>query len=567
MKTKNFISLLGFLVFQGFMLGQNFGWVKQIGALLNDKGINILVDRSGNIYLKGVFGYDFDFDPGPGTHILSANGESDVFILKLDNAGNYIWAVNFGGPDMDYWFEHQSVFDLDSSGNVYLMGIFSGTADFDPGLGVNNMTASSLRSNYVCKINSSGNLIWAKQYEGGDLGWPAFLGIDPSRNILTVGKFSGTTDFNPGPGIDTLNGFDAGFITKLDSGGNFLWAKQIGQVPNCGRFSPSGEALLGGAFIGTVDFDPGTGLNNLTSSGSGINYDLFLLKLNSIGNFEWVKQFNCNGDQDMEAIKVNNNGDILMTSEFSGTIDFDPGPGTSNLTSIGNYDSYICCLDSSGNYKWANAFHGLGSSDEGIGMAIEVDQSSNILVCGEFDGSMDFDPGVGNVTLSGGGVFVTKLDQNGNYLASYQIMGNNNGGEGIVMDGSNNLYVTGYFKGTADFDPGAGVSNLISNSNSEDAFLLKLTNISTDIVHTSTKGEIIIFPNPANSSFTVVDQDHSGKMNDLQLTDATGRVVKVISNVNLVNGLKIDVSELSNGMYSIQIQSDEQFQVMKIVKQ
>ena len=81
----------------------DFLWTRVIGGCQNEDYVNsIALDPSGNIYTTGVFMYIGDFDPGPGTNELHAAGATDVFIHKLNPAGDFVWAKNIGSTSIDH---------------------------------------------------------------------------------------------------------------------------------------------------------------------------------------------------------------------------------------------------------------------------------------------------------------------------------------------------------------------------------------------------------------------------------------------------------------------------------
>ncbi len=74
-----------------------FVWALRMGGDLNDSGFSIAVDASANVYVTGQFSNSVDFDPGDGKFNLTSAGLADVFILKMDVSGNFIWAKSIGG--------------------------------------------------------------------------------------------------------------------------------------------------------------------------------------------------------------------------------------------------------------------------------------------------------------------------------------------------------------------------------------------------------------------------------------------------------------------------------------
>lgn len=117
---------------------QNLQWAKGMGGTNGAVGYSIAVDAFGNVYTTGSFQGTVDFDPGGGTYNLTSAGIQDIFISKLDAAGNFIWAKSIGGTSTDIGYS----IVLDSSGNVYTTGQFAGTVDFNPGGGTNSLTTA-----------------------------------------------------------------------------------------------------------------------------------------------------------------------------------------------------------------------------------------------------------------------------------------------------------------------------------------------------------------------------------------------------------------------------------------
>jgi hypothetical protein len=151
----------------------------------------------GDVYTTGIFQDTIDFNPGTGVANLSAVGEEDVFILKLDANGNFLWAKSFGGIEMDQGYS----IAIDAEGNVYTTGYFIDTVDFDPGTGVTNLSAVGGKDIFILKLDPNGNFVWAKSFGGIEgIG----IAIDGMGNVITTGYFSDTVDFDPGTGVMNL---------------------------------------------------------------------------------------------------------------------------------------------------------------------------------------------------------------------------------------------------------------------------------------------------------------------------------------------------------------------------
>jgi gliding motility-associated-like protein len=319
-------------------------WAKQMGGFSSDFVNSIAVDNSGNVYTTGWFQGGANFNPG-GVHNLTSVGGWDIFISKLDSDGNFVWVKQIGGTLNEYG----TAIAVDASGNVYTSGHFQGTADFDPGAGIYNLTSANEHDLFVSKLDTDGNFIWAKKMGGQGNNLMHALSLDAARNVYTTGRFEATVDFNPGTG--TYNLISAGssdiFVSKLDTDGNFVWAgKMGGNSIDIGKsifIDANQDLFITGEFQGTADFDPGAGTYHLTSAG---NFDKFIVKLNSAGLFNWAVRMGGGSNISSNSIFVDENNSIYTTGQFQGTADFNPGTSNHNLTSGGSWDVFISKLNS-----------------------------------------------------------------------------------------------------------------------------------------------------------------------------------------------------------------------------
>ncbi len=520
--NKNYIILLlAFFGLSNYLLNAqtpNLLWAKQMGGATTDRVYSIAVDATGNVYTTGAFTGTADFnpstDPNTGTYNLTAVGNYDIFISKLDASGNFIWAKQFGGISADYGYS----IAVDANGYVYTTGYFQGTVDFNPGNEVNNLTSAGSEDIFVSKLDASGNFVWAKSIGGSNSQIGYSIAVNSIGNVYTTGYFQSTVDFDPSAAgaynLTSVGYYDI-FVSALDASGNFLWAKRMGggsSAAGCGAvcrgsigksiaLDSNGNVYTTGYFPGTGDFDPGIGVYNLTAGGS-----TFVSKLDPSGNFVWAKQIGGGSTEGANSIAIDANSNVYTTGVFGSTDDFDPSNGVYNLTPIGSgTNTFISKLDASGNFVWAKSIGGgpggtcggpcYGSS----GNAIAIDANGNVYTTGFFRGAPDFDPGPGTYNLttyssSNFDIFVSKLNASGDFVWAIQMggpSGNNvnlpyDNGNAIALDANENIYTSGSFYFTADFDPGNGIFNLVSGNNSnntfEDIFVVKLCQITTPII-------------------------------------------------------------------------------------
>jgi hypothetical protein len=478
-----------------------FVWVRGMGGSSFDRGYSITLDGSGNQYITGRFEGTVDFDPGLGTTNLTSAGSYDIFILKLDSNGNFIWVKSVGGTGGDQGLS----IVLDGSDNLYITGWFADTADFDSGAGTSNLTSVGGTDVYLLKLDSSGNYVWAKSFGGTSDDYGHSIVLDGSGNQYITGKFKNTTDFDPGAGTSNLTsvGSEDIFILKLDTNGDFVWAKNVGGTNSDGGHSivkdSLGNIYITGWFGDTTDFDPGAGTSNITSVGSS---DIYVLKLDSSGNYVWAKNIGGVGNDRGFSMTLGGSDNLYITGWFADTADFDPGAGTSNLTSVGSSSDFVLKLDSSGNYVWAKSF---GGTTNNYGYSITLDGSGNQYITGNFQNTADFDPGVDTSNLTSAGstdVYLLKLDSSGNYVWAKSFGGTSaDAGHSITTDSLGNVYTTGYFQGIADFNPGLGVSNLTS-AGSADIFILKLGDVPPTLTEVTPPPQVTVNSNQVSYTFS-----------------------------------------------------------------
>ncbi len=376
------------------------------------------------------------------------------------------WARTWGGSDYDRGYGVAT----DDSGNVYVTGYFESTVDFDPG-GGDPHTSNGNGDVFLSKFDSSGNFEWVRTWGGSEWAIGREVAADGSGNVYVTGYFSGTVDFDPGGGDPhTSNGGRDVFLSKFDSSGNFEWARTWGGSSwDSGlgvAADSSGNVYVTGYFWGTVYFDPG-GDDPHTSNGGR---DVFLSKFDSSGNFKWVQTWGGSDSNYGWGVSADGSGNVYVTGHFTGTVYFDPGGGDPH-TSNGSIDVFLSKFDSSGNFEWARTWGGSGWDR---GCVVAADGSGNVYITGYFEGTADFDPGGGDPHTSNGDwdVFLSKFDSSGNFKWARTWGGPEiDFGLSVAADGSGNVYITGYFEGTVDFNPGDGDPH--TSNGGRDVFLSK----------------------------------------------------------------------------------------------
>ena len=491
-------------------------WAKKIGGSNNDRGYGITTDINGNVYTTGYFEGTVDFDPGPGVQNLTSNGNWDIFITKLDANGNLVWAKSIGSTSDDYgygittdingnvyttgYFEATVDFDpgpgvynlgprggfickldingnfiwakeyaqgkiavgqsicMDGIGNIVISGWHDGVVDLDPGVGVANFGLSGYNV-FMLKLDNQGNFLWAYSL---NTGWGTsnthHFSLDNTGNVYFGGNFLDTIDVDPGPGIFNcipISGSDI-YIIKLSSAGNFVWAKTIEGQNNDAIASivldKTGNIYCTGSFTFTTDFDPGPGIFNLVSNG-GIG-DIFICKLDNMGNFLWAKSMGGAGWEGGYDIAIDNLNNPYIAGWYDGNFDINPNAGIHTLNCAGQKDVYICKLDSMGNFLWAGSIGGIG---EDFISKLAIDDKGNISAIGYFSSSIDINLDASNYSLNTNGgtdIFILKFHNNGvfgriifDYNQNCLIEANEYGvnGRGLLLQPGNVIVQTNEF--------------------------------------------------------------------------------------------------------------------------
>ncbi|GAB5538026.1 MAG: hypothetical protein Salg2KO_01290 [Salibacteraceae bacterium] len=346
--------------------------------------------------------------------------------------------------------------ETDTDGNIYSVGWYNGTADFDPNAGVNNVSTGG-RNTYITKWDSAGNFIWQKQFGNPNQVVVTDFHMDKNGALFLTGLFVGNIDWDPGVGTTyiahTVNWNT--FIVKLDSSGSLVWAKTLSNAYNEGNTiltNDSGEVIVMGSYAGNIDLDPGVGTVYSSSGGGGGFFnqrDLYVLKLDESGNYISSVTWNTPLIYGVDAIVYRNHemavssktGAVFITGQFVANRDFDPGSGSFNMTPIsGGYDVFVLKLDSAFEFQWAKQLN----VESRLSMAIACDSLDRVYASGMGAyGFTDFDPGAGVYNLPGGNrvPFIWRLDSTGAFDWAGQLEHVSNYSlSSLYLDKKGNLY-------------------------------------------------------------------------------------------------------------------------------
>ncbi len=369
-----------------------FMWVKTIGGTGLDNPNYIHLDSVGNIYITGSFENTVDFNPGASTTNLSSVGVGDIFLLKLDNSGNYIFSKRFGGSGNEYG----TLLRSDVNGNIYLSGSF-----YSPSISFSGNTVNFLGNfaSFLVKLDPVGTASWAVAYHA----LTKDMALDDTANIYLTGSFYDINkDLDPGPGtfyVSSLGGNsdkDA-YILKLTTNGTFVWVNQINS---------------------SIYPDEGTGIA-IDSNGdiiSAMNYKtngVLLQKFSPGGTLSW----NNFGIDNSGSSVIRNNKLIVDAADqifLSGTITGGISWSGNQGNIFGSADVYI--------QKFSNAGQPIVGYEMVIGSfnienfsAFAIDYFGGLILIGDFQGTVDFNyssSAINNLTsVNNKDIFILKLSQ------------------------------------------------------------------------------------------------------------------------------------------------------------
>jgi hypothetical protein len=422
-------------------------WSMSFGDGSDQGALAVAVDASGNVIGTGFFNGTVDFGGG----VLTSAGGMDVFVAKFGPSGSHLWSKSFG----DGAGQTASAVTVDASGNVIIAGSFEGTLDFGGGA----FTSAGDKDIFVVKFGPDGSYLWSECFGDENEQAAEAVAVDASGNVILTGYFHGTVDFGGGEIASAGNG-DI-FVAEFGSNGVHLWSKSFGdgavQTASSVAVDASGNVIVTGYFYGTIDFGGG----ELTSAGWG---DIFVAKFGSDGAHLWSNRFGDGSEQAAEAVAVDGSGNVIVTGEFGGNVDFGGGA----LTSDGLQNLFIAKFGPDGDHLWSKRF---GHGNSQIARSVAVDASGNVIVTGYFRNTVDFGGGV--LTSAGDAdIFVAKFKSNATHLWSKRF-----GGElyqyarSVAVDASEDVIVAGLFESTVSF----GGDSLTSEGVGEDIFIAKFS--------------------------------------------------------------------------------------------
>ena len=520
--------------------GQVLEWAGQIEGAYYSPVRGMCMDASGNLWATGSYQGATDFDLGAGIYTMPGlPSEVWLYAAKYDMSGSLVWVGRFGGGT-GYFTNN---IEADGSGSVYVAGQFKGTGDFDPGPGSFLMSdvdpdILSQTDAFVLKLDTSGSFEWAIQFGDSATDYCRDMILDADGNVILALQVADTADMDPGPGVAILNvPYQTSVVVKLDANGVLLWYKDLG---------PPGSYPW-------VSLDTDASGNIWVASYSRIR------KFDPMGSVLL--------DLPLEVITaglvVDGTGSVYFTGGFEGTVDMDPSPGVSYVTSLGTLDLFCVKLDPFGALLWSVQLGGSGATS---GQIIELDPSGSVYLTGYYETTLDLDPGPGTWTAVSAGdpdILVVQLDSTGGFQGAMTLAGlEDQFAYGCLSVGPGEWVLHGSFEGTFDADPGPGVVDLTCTTY-PDGFIARYGSLSTDIAEDSGVDHLQIFPNPSGGEVNLLNLP-SGT-HEIVLLDALGAEQLRITPSSSGPMFRLDLGDHPNGPYWIKVVAQDRVVVTPII--
>lgn len=466
--------------FNNGFIGQysSIGHIQQVGQLgrYNNPSntfqsvSSVKLDDMDNIYIGGLFSGSIDFDPSiAGNTTLSSSGAfGDLFLAKYDKDGTYQWVFSLTSSSSR---AELTDVQIDSIGNVYIIGEYTGsTLDLDPSGGVTNVTNSGSKAVFLAKYSPAGSLIYANGFQTDNL---LGLAVDKSGNAVITGSFGGTLDINPGGGVNNIvaanNAFTA-YVAKFDPTGALVFANSYGGVGNSSGYAVAIDKNDGIYVTGFFDNMIDVDLNAGAQTLDANDGLMFVAKYDKDGNY--VNAFNMANGALGTSIAVDDDLNIIVSGLYSFDVNLDPAGSSAGEIEIdpsGTDDIFLAKYTSTGALVFANGLNGpLGQTQ----FCLAVDKMQHIYIAGSLYQTVDFDPSSGVANLTGVyDNYIAKYSPSGNYIYAVAAEANSYSELlGLDIDDKGGIFVGGYIDDRIDLEPGAGIYDLSSNLGSTGFF-------------------------------------------------------------------------------------------------
>jgi hypothetical protein len=498
----------------------------------------VVADAAGNTYVTGIFRDTLTL----GSSRLVSTGDYDVYVAKLNAAGEYQWAAQATG----YGWDLSNGVALDGAGNVYITGY---TESYELNFGPHKLTSiGSGATLYVAQLSPTG--VWQRATLASSPSYTfryiigTALVVDSAGAVYVTGGMNGTVQF----GATTLsNGGYGTFVAKLSPAGTWQWATLAGGSNDFGyaiALDKAGNPHIAGSFQ-----SPQVTFGTFTLTNRGFS-DIFVAKLSPAGAWQWVAQGGGRYGDVARSLAIDPAGNAYVTGGAGGdALRF----GSLTSTKADNSsDLFVAKLDAAGTWQWV-ALGGSAGQDAGVGIVL---QGSNLTVAGTLGGPTARFGALPPVAVSGDAdVGVVRLSTDGQWQWALGTGGaGSDYAQGLAAGPQDEARVVGTFEGASTaFGPTtlAGGASIDGKGNvfADAQFVLAVA----ELTQRSSAG-LTLWPNPSQGTVYATGLE-AGQ--PVQVFDSRGRLVAAdVRPAYEVQGLALP--KLAAGLYILRCGSQTQ---------
>ncbi|MCZ4408314.1 T9SS type A sorting domain-containing protein [Cryomorphaceae bacterium 1068] len=556
-------------VFFTFLLNSGFsqdplvsvGSQSAIGSTLIDNAVHTVIDSEGNRIVYGTFSEEIDFDQGVTEFIVEPLGSPDIFLASYSADGSLNWAFNLGRIGLNDGMTAHGL-GVDSENNVIISGGFSLTVDFDPSTLTSNLTAVQGQDGFVAKYDPMAQLVWVKQFGGTGSDLISAMAIDDQDNKLIGVRFGGEIDLDPSEEGENLvtpvGGLDAA-VVKLDADGNFDWSYLVAPDVNNEAVSALAVNANGDVAMGALVKGVTTGIP-VQSMLAGV--------LNSDGTEQWSYDFQNQGQANaISHISFSEDeANIYLGGRIQEDTDFDPSVNEEIISPL-FADPFISKHSTAdGSLAWAKYVESSSTADHCAGVH---ENNGVVFLAGSFDVLATFVPGDFGTQIPSNGasdVFVSVYEAESGDFVDAETFGGVGGerANDAFFAGAEGMVIVGQFSSSLGLVEG----EVIDAEGFEDAFFAEFSyafDLSAGI-ELSDKN-INLYPVPAIDQVFVQLKDITGNSVEIKVINIIGQTIFEGEYNDPTQKIKLDISNLNQGVYLVEIRVNGSSITKRLIKQ
>jgi hypothetical protein len=432
-------------------------WSTTYGDIYPDYADALFVDSSKNVYVTGRYRGDPALINGIDFPQSLSSSYQDFYVSKYDNSGNGTLNITYGSP-YNSLSDYSRGIVVDSSGNIYIAGLYPGDPPAQNGL---DLAVASDYAVFLLKYDSSGYGVWNVSLDSSGGSDGAYeVALDSSENVYIAGYYSGDPPLSYGIDLPAPNGITDAFVAKYDSNGNGLWSTTLGGSGQSYVYDlhidSSDNIYITGKYQGDPPLSSGIDLPAATGS-----WDAYVAKYDSSGSGLWASTFGSTDEENSNGVYADSSGNVYIVGQYRGNPPLSKGIDLPDSLAPGG-DIFIVKYDSSGNGIWNRTIRGTGIDDA---RSVYGDSQDNIYITGYYQDNPVSQDGLDLPNSNGGyDVFVVKYNGSGDGLWNTTLGGSGSDyGYDVFVDSSDDIYIAGFYSNNPAPINGIDLPNVVGS--------------------------------------------------------------------------------------------------------